>query len=143
MIYMVNGIEGTPTYFDESVNPNAKADAEAFLKEKREEALSKEAVRFSICATFVNGMDTTWRVIEESDPEDTVCQVFDHVVGVYTEVPNKTEAIALNEQRKQEFLASIALDRVFDLTELPTVVSSPNLEQRYGPVAGTIPVEIM
>ena len=120
MIYQVNGFNTQPTYFDEATNANAKIEAEALLETTKATVLSQEAVRFSICATFVNGNDTTWREVQETDPEDTVCQVFDTFTGVYTQVNSKTEAYALNEQKKQEFLTSLGLDKVIELTEMPT-----------------------
>jgi hypothetical protein len=119
MIYQVNGYNAEPTYFDDATNPNAKADAEALLLQKQQDVLAYEAVRFSICATFVNGNDTTWREVQESDPEDTICQVFDTFTGSYTQCANKTEAFALNNQKQQSFLASVGLDRVFEIEALP------------------------
>jgi hypothetical protein len=122
MIYKVNTVYDLPQHFDVMTNPNAKADAEELLAQVRSEVLKKEAIRFSICATFVNGNDATWREVQDSDPEDTVCQVFDSLTGTYTKVATKTEAYALNEQRKQEFLTSCGLDTVTELEEMPTPV---------------------
>jgi hypothetical protein len=119
MIYQVNGYNVEPIYFDDSTNPNAKADAEALLAQKQKDVLSYEAVRFSICSTFVDGNNTTWREVQESDPEDTICQVFDTFTGTYTEVPNKTAAYALNAEKQQAFLASVGLDKVTELEEMP------------------------
>lgn len=128
MIYKVNGFNVEPTYFDDTTNPNAKAEAEALLAQKQADVLAYEAVRFSVCATFVNGNDTTWREVQDSDPEDTVCQVFDTFTGIYTQCANKTEAFALNDQKKQAFLASVLLDKVYitteNLGELPQPVSN-------------------
>lgn len=125
MIYQVNGYNADATYFDDAINSNAKAQAEALLAQKQIDVLSYEAVRFSICATFVNGNDTTWREVQESDPEDTVCQVFDTFTGTYTQCANKTEAYALNEQKKQDFLASVQLDKVYELEQIPNTPSIP------------------
>lgn len=119
MIYQVNQWNDKPQYFDEATNPNAKADADALLVTTQADVLVKEAVRFSVCATFVNGNDTTWREVQDSDPEETICQVFDTFTGTYTQCANKTEAFALNEQKKQAFLASVGLDKVIELTEMP------------------------
>jgi hypothetical protein len=119
MIYQIIGYNNPPTYFNEADNPNAKADAEQFLAQKQIEVLNKEHVRFSICATFVNGNDSTWREVTIEDPEDTICQVFDTFTGSYTQCANKTEAYALNAQKQQAFLASIGLDKVIELTEMP------------------------
>ena len=120
MIYKVNGYNTEPTYFDEANDVDAKAAAEALLAQTQQDVLSIESIRFSICATFVNGNDTTWREVLESDPEDTICQVFDTFTGSYTQVNSKTEANELNEQKKQEFLASCRLDKVYEVTEINT-----------------------
>ena len=118
-IYKVNGYNSEPTYFDDSSNVNAKAEAEALLAQKQIDVLAYESVRFSVCATFVNGNDTTWREVQDSDPEDTICQVFDTFTGTYTECANKTKAFALNEQKKKEFLVYASLDQVFLLDAIP------------------------
>lgn len=142
MIYRVNAYDSRPTYFDEATNPNAKAEADAYLIQKQSEALVSQAFRFSICATFVDGNDTVWRSILETDPEETVCQVFDHTTGTYTECNSKTEAFALNEQKKQEFLASIGIDKVYELDAIPEEVK-PYAPATYGENVGDIPVEVM
>lgn len=120
MIYQVNGYNTQPTYFDETTNPNAKAEADALLAQKQSDVLAYEAVRFSVCATFVNGNDTTWREVQESDPEETVCQVFDTFTGTYTQCVNKTEAFALNAQKQYDFLLSLGLDKVYELEQMPS-----------------------
>lgn len=125
MIYKVNGYNTEPTYFDEATSANAKADAESLLAQKQQDVLTAESVRFSVCATFVNGNDTTWREVQEADPEETICQVFDTFTGQYTECANKTEAFALNEQKKLNFLASVGLDKVEELTEMPAELPQP------------------
>lgn len=141
-IYQVNSYSGNPTFFVEnqsvidSVNPDnfivignlvigSKQDAEAKLKEVQKNVLEYEALRFSVCATFVNGNDTTWREIKDSDPEDTICQVFNHVVGQYQQYSNKTEANAAMQKLKEEFLALCNLDKVIELSELPTPPEQP------------------
>jgi hypothetical protein len=118
MIYKVNKFYVEPEYFDEATNPNAKAEAEALLAQVRVEVLEKEAVRFSICAEFVVGSDTTWRAIQDTDPEDTSCLVLDTSTGTYTKVNNKTEAYALNEQIKQNFLSECMLDTLVEITDM-------------------------
>lgn len=125
MIYQVNGFNVEPTYFDDVTNANAKADAEALLAQKQKDVLEYEAVRFSICATFVEGNNTTWRQIKDTDPEDTICQVFDTFTGTYTQVNSKAEAYALNEQRKQAFLVSVKLDKVYEVEVIPTTLTEP------------------
>lgn len=120
MIYQVNEFNGLPTYFDSTINENAKAEAEALLSQRKEQTLIQEAVRFSICATFVDGTDTVWRNVLDADPEDTVCQVFDNLKGQYDVAPNKTAAYQMNEQRKQEFLEAIKLDKVYEYETMPS-----------------------
>lgn len=127
MIYKINGSNGEPVYFDGIADPNAKFNAEELLSKVKTEVLEREAVRFSICATFIDGNNTTWREVRDSDPEDTICQVFDTFTGSYTEVPNKTEAYTLNEQKKQNFLASIQLDKVYEIDSIP-VVQQPDID---------------
>lgn len=125
MIYKVFGYNTEPTYFDEQVNPNAKAEAEVLLAQKQSEVLTIEEARFSICATFVEGSNTTWRVIADTDPEDTICQVFDTFTGRYTECANKTEANALNEKKKEAFLKSNFLDKVYEVEIMPGDLTEP------------------
>lgn len=157
MIYFVNGYNVNPTFFVEQsvydANPNyemgtlivgTQADAEALLRQKQQDVLAYEAVRFSVCATFVNGNDTTWREVQESDPENTICQVFDTYTGTYTQCANKTEAFALNEQKKQEFLASVGLDAIQEIAELPKPPKPSTYSSMiYGETVGNIPVEVM
>lgn len=152
MIYKINAYnEPSPTYFVEdqqtadSINNNeyingsavvgTKADAEEFLSKKQQSILQIEASRFNVCATFINGNDHVWRAIEDTDPEDTICQVLDHSNGTYTQCATKTEGFALNEQKKQEFLSSIGLGSVVELetVEPGTSVVAKDL--------GQIPVE--
>lgn len=119
-IYKVGG-----KFFDESTNANAKVEAETFLAQRQIDTLAYEAVRFSVCATFVNGNDTTWREVQDADPEDTICQVFDTFTGQYTQCPNKTEAFALNKKMKQQFLESIGLDKLYEVDEIPQPMNQP------------------
>ena len=138
MIYKVNGYNTQTKYFVDQTtfeqNPNytlgilvvgTQTDAETLLAQIQTDVLSYEAVRFSVCATFVNDNNTTWREVLESDPEETICQVFDTFTGQYTECANKTEAYALNEQKKQNFLASCGLDAVVELETLPEEPTQP------------------
>lgn len=142
MIYEVKKAGTAGVYFDDSTNPNAKAEAEALLAKLRADELVTEAVRFSICAIFVNGNDHTWRELQETDPEDTICQVFDHMTGLYTQCANKTEAHTLNEQKKQEFLTMQNLHKVSELLEMPKRLAEYP-ESTFGKTVGGIPVEVM
>lgn len=119
MIYKVFGYNAEPTYFDEATNPNAKVEAEALLMQTQKQAILAEAARFSICATFVDGNNTVWREVLDSDPEDTICQVFDTFTGQYTECANKTEAYELNKRKEEAFLAASFLDKVYEVQTIP------------------------
>jgi hypothetical protein len=116
-------------------------DAELLLLKKQQETLINETSRFSICVSFVVGNNTIWRQIQEDDPNSTICQVFNHVSGAYTEVLSKSAANDLNEQYKKEFLESIGLDKVYALDAIPVI--QPYLGSKYGATVGTIPVEVM
>lgn len=118
-IYMVNNPDGPPTYIDGVSNPNAKQEAENLLKQRQDAILVKEASRFSVCGTFVNGNDHVWRAIQDTDPEDTLCQVFNTFTGTHTQYTNKTEAYAANELLKQQFLEHCGLTLVYELDKLP------------------------
>lgn len=156
MIYVFNTFNQGLFYFVDQAtydaNPNyslgtlvvgIKEDAEIALNNERQKVLQQEAVRFSVCATFVNGNDTTWREVQESDPEDTICQVFDTFTGTYTQCANKTEAYALNEQKKQAFLVSISLDSIKEIEALPEPITKAYSQNVYGQNVGDIPVEVM
>ena len=132
MIYVVNGYNEEPTYFNGYLNASAKSEAEKLLAQKQADILNKEAVRFSICATFVEGENITWREAVESDPEDIIYQVFDASTGQYVQCANKTEAYTLNEQKKAQFLESARMHVVEELEGIPVY----NSEE-------TIPVEVM
>jgi len=154
MIFRVNAFnEPLPTYFVpdqatiDSLTSNkyiqgnfkvgTKQDAEAFLEEKCATILVNEASRFNVCATFIIGTDHMWRAVQQDDPEDTICQVLDHSNGTYTTCQNKTEAFALNKQRKQEFLNSIGMGQVI---ELETVEPASSVIAK---VNNQIPVETL
>lgn len=139
-IYKVNNLGKKPTYYVASkealdqaiaINPDLDyvigglVDAQAALDVIKTAQLEAEKVRFSICATFVNGNDTTWREIQDSDPEDTICQVFDTFTGTYTQVNSKTEANQLNEQKKQAYLDSVGLGSLVELSEVPAPLPQP------------------
>lgn len=151
MIFKVNGYNEIPTFFvDQSTfdsNQNyklgnlvvgSKEDADSKLLDLQNLILSYEAVRFSICATFVNGDDTEWREIKESDPEETICQVLNHNTGQYTQCNNKTEAFILNEKMKQDFLVDFGIDKVIEQDALP----QPIVTRKFTESSGSIDVAV-
>jgi PPE-repeat protein len=133
MIYQLNGYNVPATYYvadqatldaANAVNPNLKyvigtqADAQTALTQKQADVLAYEAVRFSVCATFVDGNNSTWREVQSTDPEDTVCQVFNTYTGQYTQYPNKTEANATNSAIQLQFLTESGLDKLVELADV-------------------------
>lgn len=146
-IYKVNSYNGLPTFYvnQETYDSNidtfkygrlivgTEEDATLALNELKKSVLDYEAIRFSICATFVNGNDTVWRAVQDEDPEETVCQVFNTFTGQYTECKNKTEANVLNESFKEQFLTDIGLNKVFQIEELPKLIND----------GGVIPSEVI
>lgn len=134
-IYQVNGYNEAPTFYVPDTtflvnvapnNPYIKAvlvgteqDAQVELVNRQKNVILQETVRFSVCATFVEGDNSVWREVLDSDPEDTVCKVFNAFTGQYISYSTKTEANAANEQMKQQFLATIGMDSVKTLDALP------------------------
>ena len=119
MIYVVYGYNSEPVYFD-SNEVNSKESAEALLAQRQAKALQAEELSFSICTIFTDGENQTWKKTSDSDPEDMMYQVFDVYTGTYTQVHGKTAAFALNEQKKQNLLAAIKLDKVYELEQMPS-----------------------
>lgn len=96
-----------------------QADAQTRLVQYQQECLAANMTRFSICATFVNGTDQTWREMQDTDPEDFTYLVFNQMTGQYTSCSSKTLALQENEARKAEFLALAKLDQVYPVDALP------------------------
>jgi hypothetical protein len=87
-----------------SIKIGSEQNANELLALNQQEALEVEKLRFSIALTVIEGTDTTWREMIESDPEEYLYQVFNTATGQYKQCSNKTEAVQENELRKQEFL---------------------------------------
>lgn len=136
-IYKVNTYSGKAEFFDSEINFDAEKNAQDYLMEQRATILNKESVRFSICATFINGNNTIWREVAKDDHENTVCQVFNTLTGHYIQCENKTEAYALNEQLQQKFLDAIGLGEVYVVSQ-EEFLSTNNLygDEIYTPTIG-------
>ena len=138
-IFQVNGYNNQSTFYVDQATYDAnsatfkggtlvvgtQADADAKLATLQASVLAYEAVRFSMCATFVNGNDSVWREVVSTDPEDTVCQVFNTFTGQYTSYPNQTEAKAANAALQAQFLDSIGLGAVTSPSALPVPPVQP------------------
>lgn len=141
-IYQVNQVNAAPIFYVEDqatadsvatdnvfvggVFVGTLQDAEAALKQTQQQFLVQEAERFSICANFYDGAgNTVWRALEPTDPEDTVCQVFNTFTGGYTEYQTVAEAKAANRAVQEEFLANAGLGSVVTLDAIPTRPKQP------------------
>jgi hypothetical protein len=102
-----------------SIKIGTEQDALDLLAINQQSALEIEKIRFSITLTIVNGTDTTWREMIDSDPEDNLYKVFNFATGQYKDCSTKTEALQENDLRKQEFLNSVGLDNIIIVESLP------------------------
>lgn len=126
MIYIVTNVLGKIEAFDSSLDSNAEVQANIFLQEVRNQIIEREAVRFQIAKIIQEDNNTTWMNADvDNDPDEGVYQVLDHLIGSYTECASLSEAVALNEERKQLFLQSIGLDKVTVVESLPSIIQ-PN-----------------
>mgnify|MGYP006276628375 CR=1 FL=1 len=120
MIYEVrNQIDGFQ-YFDEATNPNAKTDAEAARVIAAANYLIQEKNRFSIAHTVVDGNDTVWREVNDSDPEEGDYKCFVHYTGQYETYQTLSAAKARVEELKKQLIVESFLDQIFELAEIPT-----------------------
>lgn len=110
-----------------SIKIGTEQEANELLAINRQATLESEKLRFSIALTIVDGNDTTWREMIDSDEEDYLYQVFNNLTGQYKPCSTKTEALQENELRKQEFLVSVGLDSI------KTVDALPNFKKRKTP----------
>ena len=104
-----------------SIKIGSEQNANELLALNQQEALEVEKLRFSIALTVIEGTDTTWREMIESDPEEYLYQVFNTATGQYKQCSNKTEAVQENELRKQEFLTSVGLNSVITLESIDSL----------------------
>jgi hypothetical protein len=93
-----------------------ESDAQSALVEAQNSLLAHENYRFSVSIVLVDGLNTTWKAVEETDFEVGDYQVFNHVTGGYEPFTTKTEAYARVEELKQEFLIAGRLDKVYPYT---------------------------
>lgn len=143
-IYQVNQWNAAPIFFvpdqaaadmAEPNNPNIGSikigtmqDAQAELQTIQEQVLVQESVRFSICANFQVPGGVEWRELQDTDPEDTVCQVFSTFTGQYTKYPSVTSAKAANAALQQQFLQSVGLGSVVEVQTLPPSPKQPTVK---------------
>lgn len=138
MIYQVNQFNSEPIYFADSATietapigittrVGTQTDAENLLTQTQSQVLIQEAIRFSICANFEVPGGVVWRNLEPTDPDNTVCQVFNTFTGTYTEYQTVTEANAANKALQQEFLSSVNLDSIKVLDAWPEPPKQPTV----------------
>jgi hypothetical protein len=108
-----------------TINPNLNyvvgtfSDAQKALEIQQQNCLMYQSGAFSICSNIEIDDGVMWKTMRKEDPENGIYQVFDCFTGQYTQCSSKTEAINLNEQKKQQFLISCGLDKVYELNEIP------------------------
>jgi hypothetical protein len=95
-------------------------DAQNILSQEQQKLFDTEASIFTICSVFVNGNDSTWREVMDTDPEETPCQVFNTITGQHIFANNKTEGAQVLQDVKNQYLVHNNLDVVIELDTLPT-----------------------
>jgi hypothetical protein len=116
-----NPITDEISEFDTDVSPTAYDDAMKALVETQNALLERESVRFQINKVIVEGSNTTWSVANlDSDPEESTYLVFNSSTGQYQECSTLTEAKNVDQQMKNDFLASISLDKLYEVSEPST-----------------------
>jgi len=95
-------------------------DAQNILSQEQQKLFDVDASIFTICSVFVNGNDSIWREVKDTDPEDTPCQIFNTVTGQHVFANNKTEGAQVLQDVKNQYLSFCNLDVVTQLDALPT-----------------------
>ena len=148
MIYqIINHVAGRPDYIipDESAITTAtntwtcnsitiglEADATALLETNRLSFLDQQSYRFTIAKELVDGNNTTWMAADfDSDPVDTIYQVFNQYTGQHEKIQGTTNALARREEIKTQFVTEVGLDNwniVDKLPEIQFVTTSTNTD---------------
>lgn len=108
MIYVItNRIKGELEYFDDAIIPNAMEVAQQKLNEYTKAYLEQEKIRFHIARVEHNDIGERWFNLTDNEPEVADYRVLDQYTGTYSNAVTLTDALALVEQRKQQFIASL------------------------------------
>lgn len=108
MIYVItNRIKGELEYFDDAIIPNAMEVAQQKLDEYTKAYLEQEKIRFHIARVEHNDIGERWFNLTDNEPEVADYRVLDQYTGTYSNAVTLTDALALVEQRKQQFIASL------------------------------------
>lgn len=105
---------------------NTIQEAEIVLAVAQKNLLAKESLRFNINLTEQLGLNITWRVATDVDPENGEYKVFVYNQGIYESFNTLSAAKVRNEALKMEFLTEMLLDQVFEAdppveNTLPTI----------------------
>jgi len=119
LIFHVFNYNTAASYFDPALDVEAEEKANALLVQNRADVLALEDSRFSIAATFASGSDVVWRNMLETDPEEYTYQVFNTFTGQHDAYPTKTEALAAKAMLQEQFLTSLAMDKVYTVEKIP------------------------
>ena len=104
-----------------SVTIGTETDAQNKLIENQNVLLEREASRFVITTTEINGNDTIWRALSSEDPENGVYEVFNHSTGQYTKYQTLTDAKNAINDFKQQLLSECGLTNYTIIDALPTL----------------------
>lgn len=114
MIYQIlNRLTNEIESFDDAIDHNALATAQAKLDHYTALYLEQEAMRFHIAKIEHNDIGEVWHNLDGNDPAIGDYRVLDQYSGQYTQVASLQEAIDLSNQRKQEFMISLN-NKVFE-----------------------------
>jgi hypothetical protein len=110
------------SFLIQSVTIGTETNAQNKLIETQNALLTREASRFVITTTEVNGNDTVWRALSSDDPEIGVYEVFNYETGQYTKYQTLTDAKNAINELKQKLLTDC------NLTNYTTVDALPKLQ---------------
>lgn len=124
----------TATPFLGSLIVGTQVDAQNALN-TIQAAINADKQTFNQNLTIVNGNVTTVRALQDTDPENSIVQVFNPLTGLYTTYNSKTEALAAVQANIQAYLNFYSLDKVQVLNAMPFTPpnaitnGAPNLAQ--------------
>lgn len=118
MIYGIfNRLTNQIEQFDDAVISNAFTIAQQKLNEYTIAYIQQEALRFHIAKIEHNDVGEVWHNLGVNEPENADYRVLNQYTGEYTAVTTLADAVALAEERKQQFITDLG-DKVFEIVPL-------------------------
>jgi predicted transcriptional regulator len=119
MIYYINNpFSWEKEIFDTADYPNAQEICASKLAEYQQTYLEQEKIRFHFSkVTQVEGKEIWEYVNINNDPEEGDYRVFAQYKGTYDTFSNLSDAKTDVENKKQEFLTIIGLDKVYEVIQ--------------------------